>query len=122
MKQSQTTVGRPTKLTPLIVKKLEEVFALDGSIQEACFYAGISRQTYYVWIKENPEYSDRFESLRMEPVLKARRTVVAKLGENYHHAMDYLKRKCRDEFSDNKTISFGHKSMGEILDELEKSS
>jgi len=48
------------------VKKLEEAFAMDCSIEEACFYAGISRQTYYTWIKDNPELLDRFEELKQE--------------------------------------------------------
>jgi predicted DNA-binding protein YlxM (UPF0122 family) len=44
-------VENPTKMTDEVVKKLEEVFALDGSVDEACYYANISRQCYYNWIK-----------------------------------------------------------------------
>lgn len=38
--------GRPTKMTPESVKKIEEVFAMDGSVGEACLFAGISQVTY----------------------------------------------------------------------------
>lgn len=114
--------GRPTKITQQTVKKLEEVFALDGTVEEACFYAGISRQTYYDLIKKKPELSDRFRALRLNPILKARRTVVAKIEDNYGNAMDYLKRKKKDEFGDHKEIGFGQKTMTQILDEIEISS
>lgn len=91
--------GRPPKFTDPVVRKLEEVFALDGTVEEACFYAGISRETYYVHIKEKPELADRFEALRLNPVLKARQTVVKRLADNYQNAMDYLARKRKGEFT-----------------------
>lgn len=87
-----------TKLTPETVNKLEEVFAIDGSIEEACFYANISRQTYYNWIKDNPEMEDRFDSLRQKPVLKARQAVVKGL-DNFDNGLRYLERKKKLEFS-----------------------
>lgn len=90
--------GRPSKQTATTVKKLEEVFALDGSVEEACFYAGISRETYYQWIKADQSLSDRFEALRNKPVLKARKTVVDSLA-NPDYAFRYLERKKKDEFS-----------------------
>lgn len=96
---SDTTksVGRPPVVTQEVVNKLEEVFAIDGSISEACFYAGISRQTYYEWLKLNPEYSDRFEALRERPVLLARQTVIKDL-KTPSGAQWYLSRKRKNEF------------------------
>jgi len=96
--------GRPTKLTEETVRKLEEVFAIDGSVEEACFYADISRNTYYEWIKDNPKLNDRFTALRNRPVLKARQEVIKGLN-NYQNSMDYLKRKKRLEFGDNVDVS-----------------
>ena len=37
--------GKYTKLTTETVNKLEEVFALDGTIEEACLFAYISIKT-----------------------------------------------------------------------------
>jgi hypothetical protein len=91
--------GRPRVVTPVVIGKLESIFALDGTVKEACYYAGISADAYYDFLKENPEYSDRFEALRNRPVLLARQTVVKKLSENYSNAMDYLSRKAKKEFS-----------------------
>lgn len=91
-------VGRPTKLTPEVVTKLEEVFALDGTVEEACFYAGISRNAYYEWIKAKPELNDRFEELRQRPFLKARQTIVKNLDQP-EHAKWYMERKKKLEFA-----------------------
>lgn len=99
--------GRPTVMTPAVVQKLEQAFAIDATIEEACSYAGIARQTYYDYIEKNPEFSDRIADLRNRPVLKARQTVVQKLGESYGSAMDYLKRKRKQEFGDTTDITTG---------------
>lgn len=92
------------KMTDDAVRKLEEAFAIDASIEEACYYADISRDTYYRWVKENSELSDKFQRLRNKPILKARQAVVKGL-DNYANAMDYLKRKRKDEFSDRSEIT-----------------
>lgn len=90
--------GRPPKSTPETMKKLEEAFALDATVQEACFYAGISTVTYYDWVKQDPGLANRLDALRNKPVLKARKTVVDSLG-NPDFAFKYLERKRKDEFS-----------------------
>jgi len=87
-----------SKMTIENVNKLKEVFALDGTIEEACYYAGISRQTYYDWIKRNDKLIDEFNALRERPVLKARQTVVKSLNEP-DYAFKYLERKKKNEFS-----------------------
>src|SRR3989344_2413831 len=83
-------VGRPTKqqqksrriseavskMTSENLQKLKECFAIDASIEEACYYAEISTRTYYNWIKKNPELLQEFERLRQKPVLKARQVVI----------------------------------------------
>lgn len=101
-------VGRPiTVNTPETRQKIEEATALDASIEEVCFYADISKESYYQLIKAEPEFSDRLEALRNRPILKARQTVITKLGESYSNAMDYLKRKRKKEFGDNVDLTSG---------------
>lgn len=85
-------------MTPECVMKLEEIFALDGTVEEACFFADISRNTFYEWMKEHPELNDRFEALRNNPVLLARRSVIDGLTDP-ELALKYLERKRRNEFS-----------------------
>ena len=100
-------VGSPSVITEAVVAKLENVFAIDGSVEEACSYAEISRDAFYDYLKKNKEFSDKIEQLREKPVLKARQTAVQKLGESYTNAMDYLKRKRRREFGDSTDITTG---------------
>lgn len=91
-------VGRPTSMTPETIDKLEEIFALGGSDEEACFYANIGKSTLYNFQKENPEFVERKESLKETPILKARRTVIASLNDP-NHAFKFLERKRRNEFA-----------------------
>ena len=91
--------GRPSEMSEEKIKKLEEAFALDCSIGEACFYADISKVTYHNWVNKNPELLNRFDALREKPVLMARQTVVRALKDNPDMALKYLERKRKKEFS-----------------------
>jgi hypothetical protein len=96
--------GRPSEMTPEAIKKLEEVFAIDGTVQEACFYADITPTTYYNWLEKKPELVERFEALRNRPVLKARQTVVQSLNTPAG-AQWYLQRKRKTEFSERTEVT-----------------
>ena len=87
-----------TKFTAEVIRKLEQAFSLDCSIDEACFYAGIGVSTYYDNIKLKPGLSERFEALRNKPVLMARQTIVKSVESNPDMALKYLERKRRKEF------------------------
>lgn len=104
-------MARPQEWNDEIVKKLEEVFALDGTISEACFYAGITRQTYYNHVKEDAEEGtpekelfDRFEALRERPILKARQTIIKGLDQP-ENAKWYLERKRKTEFANRQELT-----------------
>lgn len=99
--------GRPIKFSQEIVQKLEEVFALDGTVEEACSFAGISRSAYYVWIDKHPKLKDRFDALREKPVLAARQTVVTAIKTDPAIAIKYLERKKRKEFGNQIGIDVG---------------
>lgn len=85
-------------MTDEVIGKLEEVFALGGSDREACFFAGINPDSLYEYQKEHPEFTERKEMLKEQPVLLARRTVV-KAIEQPQHAEWYLERKAKKEFA-----------------------
>jgi hypothetical protein len=98
-------------MTPEVISKLEEVFAIGGSDKEACFYADISHQALYDYQNKHPEFTERKEALKERPILLARQTVVKKIGESYQNAIDYLKRKKRSEFGDNTDITSGGEKL-----------
>jgi len=92
------------KLTEDTIRKLEEAFSIDASVKEACYYADISTDTFYRWIKEYPKLSYKLERLREKPVLKARQTVVRSLDQP-DYAFKYLERKKKDEFSPRQELT-----------------
>lgn len=106
-------IGRPTVVTPEVLLKLEEVFALGGSDKEAMLYANISSSTFYKYQDEHPEFKERKEELRETPVLLARRTVVKSLADDTNSAWRYVERK--DEgLNPKQTID--HTTKGEKID------
>lgn len=103
--------GRPSKLSPEIVGKLEYAFSIGASIEEACFYADIHKDTYYEWVKKNPQLSDRFEQLRERPIFIARESVVKGLQKDPRLAIDFLSRKRKKEFGNNVDITTDGKQL-----------
>ena len=88
-----------SKMTDLNVKKISEAFAMGSTVEEACLYAEISRQTFYNWRDENKDLFDTIESFRLNPILKARKVIMDNLDKgDVKTAMWYLERKKRDEF------------------------
>ena len=93
-------VGRPSVVTPDVVLKLEQAFAIDATVEEACSYADIARNTFYVYLEKNPEFKDRIDELRQRPILKARQTITRAL-DDANHAFRYLEKKRRKEFGNS---------------------
>ena len=90
-------MARPSKMTPEVRQKIEEAAAIDASLEEIAFYAGITRDTLWRWCRADRELSDRIEALRQRPVLKARQTVIQSLDDP-NNAFRYLERKRAREF------------------------
>lgn len=91
--------GRPTVMTPEVLVKLETAFSYDSTIEEACFFADINPDTYYRYVKEHPEFSERVKALRQKPILAARKKVIEEIENDTKNAQWYLERKRKDEFS-----------------------
>lgn len=91
--------GRPSVMTQEIVTKLEHAFVYDSSVEEACLYAGISRNTYYEFVKHYPDFQDRVETLRHAPYLMARRTLIAAAEHDADLALKILERRRKTEWS-----------------------
>jgi|GEM_PF-4689247 len=104
--------GRPSVMTQEVVTKLEHAFVYDCSVEEACLLAGISRNTYYEFIKHYPDFQDRIETLRNAPYLIARRTLIAAAEHDADLALKILERKRKIEWSLRTEIARG----GEVSD------
>lgn len=91
--------GRKTVVTKAVVGKLKEGAALDATVSEMCLLAGISRDTYYAYVKKDKKFTDRIEQLRSYPFLKARTAIISALSTNPELALKYLERKLTKEFA-----------------------
>ena len=114
--------GRPLfggKSVELVLQKLEECAAIDATVKESCYYAGISQTAYYSYLTAHPEFREHLETLREKPVLAARQAAVSKAGESYANAIDYLKRKRRDEFGDRVASENLNLNLNKDVDELD---
>ena len=111
-------VGRPTKMTPEALKKLEEAFAIGCSDLEACFYADISHQTLYTYQKSHPKFLERKRELKERPVLLARQKVVSEIEKDTKNAQWYLEKKKSDEFSGREVVE--HTADDDIKSVLRK--
>lgn len=102
-----------SKMTPEVLELLRQAFAVDATIAEACFYAGIAESTYYNWKKENPEQMEDIERLRLTPILTARQTIVTGLKQ-VGTAQWFIERKRSDEFSTKSKVE--HEGKVEVQD------
>ncbi len=100
-------VGRPDELTDINRQKIEEVAALDGTIEEMAYYVGVSKQSIYNWFKRDPEFFGRVEALRQRPVLAARTEIVKGIKGDKDFSLRYLERKRPSEFMPNAKVILG---------------
>ena len=107
--QRYKNVGRPTVMTDITLKKLEDAAALDASVEEMCFYADITPKTYYNYCDNNPEFLQRIQALRQKPILKARQAVVGGLESSPTFSFQYLKAKRPTEFAERQIVD--HKGI-----------
>jgi len=71
MARKKSLAGRPTVMTEAVVSKLEVAFCVGANVTEACPVAGICRDCYYDYVKNNLCYSVRLRELQQRPVLAA---------------------------------------------------
>lgn len=91
--------GRPSVITPEVLRKLEEAFAIGASDLEACFYADISKTALYEYQERNPKFTERKAKLKERPVLMARQSVVKAIESDVLTARWFLERKRKSEFA-----------------------
>lgn len=98
MAKKKDVWGRPTKKTPEVVKKLKQIFMYDGTVEEACLYAGISKVIYYKWIKEDVNFFNEMNSARLYPYITAKKTLIKSMESDNEAiaqkgAIEFLKRR-----------------------------
>lgn len=93
----KSNAGRKTKMTPLVIAKLEDAFSMDTTDEEACLHAGIDPSTLYRYQQRNKKFRERKALLKKKPILAARVTIMRNM-DNPNIAKWYLETKCKSEF------------------------
>jgi len=92
--------GRPSKnkgIDSLVVRKLIEAFKNDFTIEEACSYAGISKDSYYRWLNQDQEFSDEMSRSKYFVGIEAKKVIKKAIERgNLKASQWYLERKQKD--------------------------
>lgn len=117
--KKKNPIGRPRAITPEKLDKLEEAFKLGCTNREACFYADVAESTFYDFLKEYPEYSDKIAMWKDYEKIKARYVVHKALEKGDRDmAKWYLERKAKDEFSTKQEFDSTVNNRVVIIDDL----
>ena len=89
---------RPTKFNEETVRKLTEAFKRSATTEEACAYAGITKETFYQRYKKNNEFSDEIEHAKLIPFMLAKTKIFDAINSkdpnvSAKYALEFLKRR-----------------------------
>lgn len=105
-------VGRPSKYSEEAVRKLEDIFKIGGTVEEATSNAGITKPTYYEWLEKNPDLLTKMESAQHYADIKAKHLVIKTIveDENDANAKWWLEKrefKNQSQSQTNVQVNFG---------------
>jgi hypothetical protein len=105
-KKGSKSPGRPTKKTTEIVGKLIDAFHDDATIEQACYYSGIDKSTYYEWLKEDDSFSYEMAKAQEYPKVLAKRVLIqAMLRGDEKTALEVIKRREKDRYSERSELT-----------------
>ena len=106
MEKNGRKAGRPPKMNADVVSKVEDGFSHGLTVKQACFKAGISPDTLYRYMKDNPGYSERIEGLRENVGMLARLNLHDSIASgDINTSLWYLERHDKSEFSKSENIA-----------------
>lgn len=80
------------------LKILEDSFKLGCTVKQALAQSKIPSSTFYDYLAANPEFSEQIEWWQEYPNILAKHSVVAQMAKDGRLALDYLSRRCKNEF------------------------
>ena len=109
--------GRPTKYNEEICCKLIDMFRNGMSVEEACYDLDIGHDTFYRWIKEEPEFSETIKKGQMLSEAWWSRSGRVNLKEReFNYTGWYMNMKNRFGWADKKEIESKNTHIHEITD------
>lgn len=94
-------------MSPEVVGKLNEAFKDDFTVEEACRYAGIHKDTYYEECKRNPSFADEMSRAQDYPLTLAKKRIMLAMRNPKADdalALKFLERRQRDRYSPKMTV------------------
>lgn len=89
---------------PWIIERLEHVFECDGTVEEACSYAGISTSTYYEWCSADPMFELRMDAAKKKMFLEAREGLRDNIKAKDIRAIDIFLKKRDPRYKDKAEV------------------
>lgn len=108
------------------VQKMLSILQIDWTIEEACAYAGIAKQTHYNWIEQKGIYLDEFweeknyaeeiENAQEYPGILAKKTLFSAITKRWDEkmALEWLKRR-DGRYKDKQEWSWQFDFTGNII-------
>jgi hypothetical protein len=120
-KNKLSNVGRPTLYSEEIVSKIESIFKIGGTVEQALSYAGITKPTYYDWIEKHPNFLTRMESARTYADIVAKNIVVDSMikDKDVNTAKWWLEKREFKQIQQNNTqvnIQAPKPILGDLID------
>lgn len=93
-------MGRPTKFDDECIRKLQEMFMNDSTVQEACLFAWVSTVQYYEHLKVDEEFANKMKQAQLYAFILAKKTLIKSLKSSNESirqkwAVEFLKRRDR---------------------------
>lgn len=112
-------MGRPRAIGEKELRLLKEAFLMGCTNREACLYADVAESTFYDFLKDYPEYSEKIDIWKNYEKIKARMVVHKALDKGDREmAKWYLERKAKDEFSTKQEVDATVNNKVVIIDDL----
>ena len=111
--------GRPTKLVPETIAKLEDILKVGGTIGEACSYAEIDQSTYHRHIESDNTFARKMDAAKHYSDVVAKNLVVDSIVKNkdLQSAKWWLeKRQYKSDVRAGVSIDDGEKVIKLVLD------
>ena len=115
---------RPTKFNERIVGKLIDAFKRDATIEEACAYARINKDTFYEWYRKNKRFSDEIEQAKLFPHMFAKTKFFEALNSkdsnlSFKAALEYLRRRNPERKDKSENLNFNNNTEQLNEDDIE---
>ena len=79
---SEKKSGRPTVMGADIVAKIESIFKIGGTVDEAVAYAGIGRRTYFDHLERDEAFRTKIEASQHYADIAAKNVVISAITKD----------------------------------------